>query len=101
MGRRGVGGTANAAEAAAGAAKKPAANPPPQHPKRRTPGEFLASAPNRVARCRTLLKETNRITGELPRQTVLIELSAEVQKLKEDASHPDLVPIWQVTSSLE
>ena len=101
IGPKVTGGNARATEAGEVAPQKPAANPPPQEPKRRTPGEFLASAPSRVVRCRTLLKETNRMTGELPRQTVLIELSAQVQKLKEDASHPDLVLIWQVTSSLE
>ncbi len=82
-------------------AEKPATNRPEPIVRRRLPREFLASAPNRIARCRSLLQEITRATAELVRQTIAIELSGQVQLLKEDASHPDLVPIWQVTSSLE
>jgi CheY-like chemotaxis protein len=38
--------------------------------------------------------------GDAQKKLVL-ELAAEVQALKTDASHPDLTPLWQVTSSAE
>jgi CheY-like chemotaxis protein len=67
----------------------------------RSPREFLELAPNRITCCRSLLKDISRLTGELARKQIIIELSAQTQVMKENASHPDLAPIWQVMSSLE
>jgi CheY-like chemotaxis protein len=102
IGPGGIKPRAVAAPVANATAEKPAAKaePTPAPAPQRTPSEFLIWAPTRVGRCRFLLQEINRMKDDAQKKLVA-ELAAEVQKLKADSSHPDLTPIWQVTSSAE
>ena len=85
-----------------GVVDQPAPKPvePAPASKQRPPSEFLTWAPTRIARCRFFLQEMARMQGAAQKKLV-VELTAEVQALKADASHPDLIPIWQVISCVE
>ena len=69
-----------------------------------TPGvlqEFYNSIPRRLAELRTLLSNINQATNTAARQTRLLEAFERASAMRESATLPEVLPIWQVVFALE
>ena len=63
--------------------------------------KFLADAPLHIRQLRKLLQEIGRQSDGSKRQKILIELGAQIHRLKGTSQLPELVPILQMASALD
>jgi CheY-like chemotaxis protein len=63
--------------------------------------EFYARAKKRIATDRRLIEEISRQTNDLVIKKRLVDLYYNLGGLKEEASFPEALPVWQVASAME
>jgi CheY-like chemotaxis protein len=63
--------------------------------------DFVSRAPIHLMAARNLLQEIGRGSGEASRQKLLGDLCSEVRGLMGLSNSPELLPAWQIASSLE
>ena len=63
--------------------------------------EFFPLAAKLLATQRALVQDTIRETGGLARNTILSELRDSLTALKNHATFPEVLPVWQLASALE
>jgi CheY-like chemotaxis protein len=73
----------------------------PVQPKVYDPREFFRIATQHLGTIRALFSVAGRTASEADRQTVLGNLAGLITTIKNDATRPELLPIWQMTTALE